>query len=130
MFSIKDSLPSVCPGCQSCYIDETKHRLSTRFNEHLATDKKSDIFKCLLENSAYKILCNENCFAIIDFAYSPFRLKLKEALHMTWLKPNLNKQKEHENITISVLLRPQLINMLLSFLFNVNFIIRLILIGF
>ena len=130
MFSSKDSLPSVCAGCQSCYVDETKHRLSTRFNEQLATDKKYHIFKCLLENSAYKILRNENCFAIIDSVYSPFRLKLKEAFHMTWLKPNLNKQKEHESITISVLLRPQLITMFLSFLFNVNFIIRLIVIGF
>ena len=31
-----------------------------------------------------------------------FRLKLKETLHITLLKPNFNKQKEHVNITISV----------------------------
>ena len=31
-----------------------------------------------------------------------FWLKGKEALHINWLKPSLNKQKEHVNITISV----------------------------
>ena len=30
-------------GCQSCYIGETKRHLSMRINEHLVTDKKSQI---------------------------------------------------------------------------------------
>ena len=112
LFSNKDCLPSrlkslvvckfVCAGCQSCYIGETEHHLPTRINEHLVTDKKSHIFKHLLENSACKNLCDENCFTIIDSASSPFRLKLKEALHIAWLKPNLNKQKEHVSIIILV----------------------------
>ena len=112
LFSCKDCLPSalksfvvyksVCAGCQSCYIGETKRHLPTRINEHLVTDKKSYIFKHLLENSACKNVCDENCFAIIDSASSSSRLKLKEVLHITWLKPNLNKQKEHVSITISV----------------------------
>ena len=59
LFSSKDCLPSglksfvvykfVCARCQSCYIDETKHHLPTRINEHLVTDKKPHIFKHLLE---------------------------------------------------------------------------------
>ena len=112
LFSSKDCLPSglksfvvykfVCAGCQSCYIGETKHHLPTRINERLVTDKKSHIFKHLSENSTCKNLCDGNCFTIIDSGSSPFRLKLKEALHITWLKPNLNKQKEHVSITISV----------------------------
>ena len=93
---------SVCAGCQSCYIGETKRHLPTRINEHLVTEKKSRIFKHLLENSACKNVCNENCFTIVDYASSSFRLKLKETLHITLLKPNFNKQKEHVNITISV----------------------------
>ena len=62
LFSSKYSLPSglksfvvyklVCAGCQFSYIGETKRHLPTRINEHLVTDKKSDIFKHLLENSA------------------------------------------------------------------------------
>ena len=112
LFSSKDCLPSalksfvvykfVCAGCQSCYIGETKCHLPARINEHLVTDKRPYIFKHLLENSTCKNGCDENCFAIIDSASSSFRLKLKEALHITLLKPNLNKQKEHGSITISV----------------------------
>ena len=45
---------------------------------------------------------DEGCFQIIDYASSPFRVKVKEALHINWLKPDLKKQKEHVSITISV----------------------------
>ena len=112
LFSSKDCLPSalvsfvvykfVCAGCQSCYIGETKQHLPTRINENLVNDKKSHICKHLLENSACKNICDENCFAIIVSTSSSFRLKLKKALHITWLNPNINKQKEHVSITISV----------------------------
>ena len=112
MFSSKDCLPSglksfviykfVCARCQSCYTAETIHHLPTRVDELLVTDRKSYIFKYLLENSACKNVCDENCFAIIYSASSSFKLKLKEALHITQLKDNLNKQKEHVNITIPV----------------------------
>ena len=49
-----------------------------------------------------KYICDKSCFQVTDYASSPFRLKVKEALHINWLKPDLNKQKEHVNITISV----------------------------
>ena len=85
LFSCKDCLPKslksfvvykfLCAGCQSCYIGETKRHLPTRINEHLVTDKRSYIFKHLLENSACKNVCDENCFAIIENASSSFRLK-------------------------------------------------------
>ena len=58
--------------------------------------------KHLLENKTCMDLCDESCFQVIDFASSPFRLKVKEALDSDWLKPDLNEQKEHINITISV----------------------------
>ena len=110
LFSRKDCLSSamksfavykfVCAGCQSCYIG--KHHLPMRINDHLVTDKRPYIFKHQLENSACKNVCDENCFAIIDSASSSFRLKLKEVPHITWSSPNLNKQKEHISINISV----------------------------
>ena len=112
LFSSKDRLPSAlrsfavykftCTGCQSCYIGETRRHLATRIKENLATDKKSHIMKHLLENKTCKNLCEEGCFQVNDYASSPFRLKVKEALHINWLKLNLNKQKEHVSITISV----------------------------
>ena len=99
LFLSKDCLPSglksfivykfVCAGCQSYYIGKTKRHLPTRINEHLVNDKKSHIFKRLLEKPACKNLCHENCFTIMDSTSSSFRLKLKEALHITWLKSNL-----------------------------------------
>ena len=82
-------------GCQSGYIGETKRHLATRVKEHLVTDKKSHIMKHLLENKTCKSLCEEGCFQVIDYASSPLRLKVKEALHINCLKPDLNKQKEH-----------------------------------
>ena len=112
LFSSNDCLPIdlksfvvykfVCTAYHSSCIGENKRHFPARINEHLVTDKKSHIFKYLLENPTCKQLCDENCFTIIDFAFSSFRLKLKEALHITWLKLNLNKQKEHVSVTISV----------------------------
>ena len=53
---------------------------------------------------------NENClklsnvdsFDIIDHARTRFGLKLKEALHIKWVEPDLNKQVRHEVINIAV----------------------------
>ena len=69
MFNVKNPIPEslksfvvykfVCPGCNACYIDETARHLLTTIKENLETDKKSHIF-------------------------TPFRLKLKEAMHITW----------------------------------------------
>ena len=112
LISSRDRLPNAlrsfvvykftCAGCQSCYIGETRCHLATRIKEHLVTDKKSHIMKHLLGNKTCKKLCDESCFQIIDYASSRFRLKIKEALHINWQKPDLNQQKEHVNITISV----------------------------
>ena len=105
LFSSTDRLPNAlrsfivykftCAGCQSCYIGETRRHLATRIKEHLVTDKKSHITKHLLENEACKNLCDESCLQIVDYASSRFTLKVKEALHINWQKPDLNKQKEH-----------------------------------
>ena len=41
-------------------------------------------------------------FKIIDKANSKFDLKIKEALHINWRKPNLNAQQNHLVLTLSV----------------------------
>ena len=89
LFSSKDMLPNAlrflvvykftCAGCQSCYIGETRCHLATRMKEHLVTDKKSHIMKHLLEKKTCKSLCDEGCFQVIDYASTPFRLRVKEA---------------------------------------------------
>ena len=39
---------------------------------------------------------------MIDRANSKFELKIKEALHIKWRKPNLNAQQNHLAPTISL----------------------------
>ena len=112
MFNGKDPIPKFlksfvvykffCPGCNASYIGETTHHLSTRIKEHLETDKKSYIFSHLADNETCKALGTENCFEIIDSASTPFKLKLKEAMHIIWKKPSLNKQQKHVSISKAV----------------------------
>ena len=104
MFNLKELIPKslksfvlykfVCPGCNACYIGETTPHLSTMIKEHLEMDKKSHIFPHFLNNETCKALSTENCFEIIDSVSTLFKLKLKEALHITWKKPSLNKQQK------------------------------------
>ena len=44
----------------------------------------------------HKILC----FKIIDKVNSKFDLKIKEALHINWRKPDLNAQQNHLVLTL------------------------------
>ena len=76
--------------------------LSARIKEHLETEKKSYIFAHFVNNETCKALRTENCFEIIDSASSPFKLKMKEAMHIIWKKPLLNKQQKHVSISITV----------------------------
>ena len=65
LFSVKDAIPKlprlfvvykfVFPGCNACYIGETTRHFSTRIEEHLEKDKKSQIFKHLDENHNCKL---------------------------------------------------------------------------
>ena len=91
-----------CPGCNASYIGETTRHLTTRIKEHLETDSKSHIFKHLDINRKCEELRNAECFEIIDSATSSYRLKLKEAMYITWEKPSLNKQVKHVSISITI----------------------------
>ena len=110
--SCKDTLPKslqsyviyqfTCAECKACYVGETKHHLNTRIEEHLGKDKKSHIYSHLQENTQCQEKVNSDCFEIIDRASSYFRLQIKEAMHINWKKPELNKQVKHVGITISI----------------------------
>ena len=109
MFNLNDPIPKflksfvvykfVCPSCNACYIGETTRHLSTRIKEHLETNKKFLIFAHLVNNETCKLLSTENCFEISDSASTPFKSKLKEAMHLIWKKTSLNKYK---NMKVSV----------------------------
>ena len=53
----------------------------------------------LLQHALTRIIL---CFKIIDKANSKFDLKIKEALHINWRKPNLNAQQGHLALTLSL----------------------------
>ena len=89
-------------GCTASYVGETTRRLGVRVNEHLSTDKKSAILKHLDNNSNCKNLYDDSCFQIIDSARTEFALKLKEAMHIEWKRPLLNKQTKHVTLSITV----------------------------
>jgi len=46
--------------------------------------------------------CSAYCFEILDSTPTKFQLKLKEAVHINWEKPNLNQQVHHVNLTLTL----------------------------
>jgi len=102
LFSVKDVIPKTlrscvvykfsCAGCSACYVGKTNRHLATRVREHLTSDKNSHIFQHINRSETCTALCSEDCFSILDTASVSFQLKIKEALHIGWEKPLLNKQ--------------------------------------
>ena len=90
-----------CAECNSVYVGETSRHISTRVREHLFSDKNSHIFKHLQSSDACKNACNETCFKVIDSARTHYQLKIKEALHIMWEGPSLNKQVQHYNFSLA-----------------------------
>ena len=91
-----------CASCNSCYVGETSRHLSTRIREHLNRDRTSHIFEHLQQSVACRNSCSAECFEVIDRATTKFQVKIKEALHISWEQPALNKQLYHVNLTLSL----------------------------
>ena len=114
MFSVGDPIPNTlrsqvvykfaCAGCHTCYVGETTRHFGTRAREHLLSDRHSRIYKHLQGSESCKNLCSFYCFSIVDSALTNFQLKIKEALHIEWEQPALNKQLKHVNLTLLLLL--------------------------
>ena len=110
LFSAKDAISNLSrspvvykfsrAGCSACYVGQTNRHLATRVREHLTSDKNSHIFQHIHGSETCRALCSENCFVILDTASgsTSFQLKIKEALHIGWENPSLNKQV---NLTLS-----------------------------
>ena len=110
-FSYKDPIPNnmksflvykfTCASWSSSCIGETCLHFKTRIEEHIRKDK-SHIFKHLHSTATCSDSYNSLCFKIIDKANSKFDLKIKEALHINWRKPNLNAQQNHLALILSL----------------------------
>ena len=104
-FPYKDQIPDnfkyflvykfTCASCNSSYIGQTCCHFKTRIEEHIKKDNKYCAFKHLHSITTYFESYNSLSFKIIDKANSKFDLKIKEALHINWRKPNLNPQQNH-----------------------------------
>ena len=91
-----------CGSCSSSYIGETCSHLKTRIEELIKKDNKFLIFEHLHSTATCFDSYNSLCFKIIDKANSKFDLKIKEALHINWRKPNLNAEQNHFALTLSL----------------------------
>ena len=84
-----------CGGCESAYIGFTTRYFTTRINEHLNLDKNSHVFKHLQTSTDCKQKCTSKNFEIIDRSNDEYSLKIKEAIWIKELKPQLNVQVEN-----------------------------------
>ena len=111
-FSYKNPIPDdfksflvykfTCASYSSSYLGETFRHVKTRINEHIKKDNKSHTSKHLHSTTAYFDSYNSLSLKIIDKANSKFDLKIKESLHINWVKPILNAQQNHLTLTLSL----------------------------
>ena len=115
-----------CATCSSRYTGETCRHFKTRIGEHIKKDNKSHIFKHLHSTTTCFDSHNSFSFKVIDKANSKLDLKIKEALHINWRKPNLNAQQNHLALTLSLqLASPFLSLFFVVFLFYLLFSLSL-----
>ena len=81
---------------------QTFHHFKTSIEEHIKKDNRSHLFKQLHSTETCFDSYNSLCLKIIDKTNSKFNLKIKEALHINWRKPNLNVQQNHLALTLSL----------------------------
>ena len=75
-------------------------QFKTRIEGYVKNDNKSHILKHLHSTATFFDLYNCLCFEIIDKANSKFDLKIKAALHINLIKPNVNAQQSHLALTL------------------------------
>ena len=78
------------------------HHFKIRIENHFKKDNKSHILKNLHSAATCFDSYNSFTFKIFDKSNSKFDLEIKEALHINWRKPNLNRQQNHLAVTISI----------------------------
>ena len=48
------------------------------------------------------IVCNKDCFSVIDRATTAYQFKMKEAMHIKSIRPKFNKQVKHYTLSLIV----------------------------
>ena len=111
MFSVKDPVPLelrwrvvykfLFAGCNACYIGETSRHLSTRVREHLSRDRNSHVYQHLQQSQTCRCLANKIAFPSWIVHSTNYNLCWREAMHIKWENPTLNKQPKHADLTLS-----------------------------
>ena len=108
MFNVKDPVPFhlrlhvvyqfTCAGCNVCYVGETFRHAFVSIWAGTGPLTFSTICKTLtnVEDSVQIVL-----FSILDIAPDRLQLNLKEAAHIRWTNPTLNRQLKHAELTLS-----------------------------
>ena len=91
-----------CGACNDSYVGYTTRHYTTRIREHLFTDKKSHVYKHLHNNQLCQRSSNESNFSLIDAANTEYQLRIREAIHINWIKPVINKQKFSYKLTLNI----------------------------
>ena len=79
--------PGYATGCGQNYIGRTKRNLTTRLNEH-RTCEDSEVCKHLLNSPNHEI--DFDSPKILDRSNHVTKLRIKETLHISKTKPQLN----------------------------------------
>ena len=112
--NVKDSVPRsfrsnvvykfICAECNSAYVGETSRHLSTRVREHLQYLQIKILTSLNIEGVPTNVkwlvmkIASQFWTQLIGTYH---HLKIKEALHIMWEKPILNKQVQHFDVTIN-----------------------------
>ena len=73
-----------------------------RVREYLVSDRTSHIFRHLQNFPQCPTLCSDECFSILQHAFTTFQLKIKDTIHIQWEQPTLNYQLYHVNLKLSL----------------------------
>ena len=90
-------LKSQFTGCNFVALVRHHTIFSTRVKEHLLTDKNSHVQKYLITSPDCKQKRTPSCFTIIDSARDAYSLRLKGAIYISRLKPEVNVQLQHNS---------------------------------
>ena len=90
-----------CASCSSGYIGEACRHFKTRIEKHIKRITSLTFLNIYTppQHVLTRIILS---FKIIDKANSKFDLKIKEALHINWIKPNLDARQNHLALTLSL----------------------------
>ena len=76
----------------SIYIGKTIRHLATRVKEHCTSSSNSTVSNHLTSCETCKLNFSCDSFSIMDSGKNDFKVTIKEALHIKFKKPTINRQ--------------------------------------